>query len=144
MIQDYHSESNNSNQLTFIQTAIFTRLISCSHSRSSRSGSRTVCIVASSRYFSTLRWTIDSITSRSAITDVWNSSNDFHSSRTYTQHHTVLHWLLIPKVFDPWTLFIECQNIIPPFKVCLKNYYYYYYYIRLMAFSQDNVGKPAP
>ena len=23
-------------------------------------------------------------------------------------------------------------------------YYYYYYYIRLMAFFQDNLGKPAP
>jgi len=23
-------------------------------------------------------------------------------------------------------------------------YYYYYYYIRLTAFSQDNLGKPAP
>jgi len=25
-----------------------------------------------------------------------------------------------------------------------SNYYYYYYYIRLMAFFQDNLGKPAP
>jgi len=26
----------------------------------------------------------------------------------------------------------------------LDDHYYYYYYISLMAFSQDNLGKPAP
>jgi len=27
---------------------------------------------------------------------------------------------------------------------CCYYYYYYYYYIRLTAFFQDNLGKPAP
>jgi len=88
--QTNHSTKNNSYNKQHLQRiTIFTRWISCSHSRSSRSGSLTVCVTASSRYFSTLRWTIDSITSRSANTDVWNSSNDFHSSRIYIQHSIV-------------------------------------------------------
>jgi len=29
-------------------------------------------------------------------------------------------------------------------RVQLQNGYYYYYYIRLTAFFQDNLGKPAP
>lgn len=70
--------------VTRLQSSL-TRCISCSHSRSSTSGRRTGCAVASSWYFSTLRLNTESMISWTDITDAWNSSNNFHSPRTYVQ-----------------------------------------------------------
>jgi len=76
----------------------------------------------------------------SSLAGLYGCNSGKYLSTTFSKPNT--HWILLTVTYICNNTSFLAQFILLPPTALLDNNYYYY--IRLMAFFQDNLGKPAP